>query len=512
MKKIIVISILVLSFLWLACELPTPSTGKINITANQQLQLLLRKIVAIGNSLTAGYQSAGLRKDFQEHSYPYLIAKQLGIDDVFEMPWIEAPGIGSTTLTNPNYVAGPLEMTPAGPAVTDSTLLTDIPKLLSNALLPRPYDNLAVPGADLNDMLNTLTSPSNPFFDIILRNPNLGNTTMLQQALLLNPSIIILWIGNNDVLGAALSGGDLSQITPQDEFQSKFNELLSTIRKRSSAQIVMANIPYVTDIPYVNALDGIFLDLDQNPDTPPVPVMFDSNLQPIDFNPDTAATAVLYLPLILDPNEQQAGVEHVLLPYLSIYQKEGIGIPDSAQIALYLMSAGMDQLTASAMAHQLKQGIMANGLKPTGQPIPGNLLLTASEVSSIKDAVDGFNNTLTQLAQSYKAVLIDANAMLTQLNTSGISGFTGKYVLQDIVNTAFSLDGVHPNNGGYAIVANAFIDAMNAAFGTSIPDIDPTQYKGQYVISGGGTAYLWQASERALQGVKNLFVRKKVTM
>ena len=38
--------------------------------------------------------------------------------------------------------------------------------------------------------------------------------------------------------------------------------------------------------------------------------------------------------------------------------------------------------------------------------------------------------------------------------------------------TAFSLDGVHPNNKGYGHVANGFIDVINGLDGTSIPQVD----------------------------------------
>ncbi len=498
MKKVLLILIIAFSVVWLGCELKTPQTPKLNIT---QGQLVLSKMVAVGNSLTAGYQSAGLRRDFQEHSYPYQIAKQMGKADEFEMPWIEAPGIGSTELTDPNYVAGPLEMTPEGPKVLDSTLVTQVPLLLSNALLPRPYDNLAVPGADLNDALNTLTSEGNgnAFFDIVLRNPNLGNTSMIQQAIMLNPTLILLWLGNNDVLGAALEGGNLDAITPQDDFQSRLNSVLSQLRSNTSAFIVMANVPYVTDIPFVNTLDGIFVDFGP---LGKLPVMFDSNFQPIDF--DTSAAGVLYLPL----QTAEQNVEHITLPYLSIYSETGVGIPDSADIADFLQLLGQDQATAAYLAAQLVAAIQANGLNPTGIPMPGSLTITTDEAQTIKDAVDGFNSIIAQLAQTYQVAVFDANAMLTQLNENGIDGFTGRYVLVDPVNTAFSLDGVHPNNAGYAIVANQFIAIINQALGVNIPALNTDEFRGQYVQNMSSRQELIKASYRALTGVKSIFVRE----
>jgi len=494
MKKIILLLVLAAIVLFMACEASDPTQPNLNVTVQQ---LLLRKMVAVGNSLTAGFQSAGLVEDFQLHSYPYLIAKQMGQGDNFQQPLISTPGIGSTPGKTPmKFVNGQI-------VVED---LTENPmNLLKNLELERPYDNLGVPGADANDVLNTVdASGGNPFFNIVLRNwspnPNdttFGNMTQLEQALFLNPSLILLWIGNNDVLGAALSGGDPNQITSQSDFQSRMTQILTTITQKSRARVVMANIPYVTDIPFVNTLDGIFHDSPALGITTPVPVVFDATLQPVLLDSATG----LYLPLLTE----ETGVVNVLLPALSAYSSMGLGVPDSSYIADMFIGLGVDPFIASLKAQAIVQGLMAKNLIPSGIPIPGTLTLTAAEISTIKDAVDGFNQTLTTLAGQFQVPLVDANAMLTTLNTQGLDGYSGKYVLLDPANTAFSLDGVHPNNGGYAIVANLFIQTMNAAFGFQIPTIDVSQFKGQYTAQG--ITESTRISTEAVSRVKDIFVK-----
>jgi hypothetical protein len=42
----------------------------------------------------------------------------------------------------------------------------------------------------------------------------------------------------------------------------------------------------------------------------------------------------------------------------------------------------------------------------------------------------------------------------------------------------FSLDGVHLTPRGYAIVANGFISAINAKYGSTIPPVDISNYNG----------------------------------
>ncbi|MCP3907351.1 MAG: hypothetical protein GY712_04970, partial [Oceanicoccus sp.] len=198
------------------CSLDTPSeeatvlsTGDANFAS----------YAALGNSLTAGYQSGALTEKHQQYSYVNLIAQQAGVT-TFQQPLIGFPGIGTYSAAG----AGIIELTFLdNPSSPGSPLLTPAPYASYpdfNPLAPyasadvmnyaAPYNNLGVPGALLVDLLqatNAATSASgaNTMFDVILRNANpaFGNTTAIQQAALLTPTFVTCWIGNNDVLGYA---------------------------------------------------------------------------------------------------------------------------------------------------------------------------------------------------------------------------------------------------------------------------------------------------------------------
>ncbi len=473
MKKLILLLMMIGLSAWPGCDVKTPE--------QPQMQTF-SKVVALGNSLTAGFQSSGLCECMQPQSIPNLIARQMGkAAEEFQQPIIHEPGIGSTPgkghlhLVNGRIVAPDLTEPPQA--------------MLLNAALPRPYDNLGVPGAMLRDVLHatdaaTSASKTNSFFNIVLRNPNLGNTTQLQQAITLNPSLVLLWIGNNDVLGAAVNGGNPALITPQADFQTQFTTLLTELHAKTNAKIIMANIPYVTDIPYFNTMDIIFRPIPALGISQSVPVVFDAMFQPVDFD---ASANFLYVPLLTE----EKNVAHLTLPALSAYQT-GLGIPNAAA----LMQMGLPE----AQAQALEQGMKAAGLNPTGQPLPGTMSLTATENFTIKQAVDGFNSTMQALAAQFHIPLVDANAMLSKLNSSGTEGFSGRFVLLDPANTAFSLDGVHPNDGGYAIMANAFIEKINAAFQLAIPKLNPTEFKGQY-----GDHVSAQLTMEVVEQVKEIF-------
>ncbi|MFC2088582.1 hypothetical protein ACFLSX_03195 [Calditrichota bacterium] len=475
MKKFI-ISLLLFSFMIFWACMPTdpdqPTDESINAAS-----LVLSKMVAVGNSLTAGVQSTGLLQDFQMHSYPYLIAQQMGQAANFQQPLVASPGLGS-----------PLGMTPqmydpATGAITQDVLpITDPAQLagyLLNPYLPRAYDNMGIPGFDLNDALNTT---SGGMADLVLRNPDFGNTTQLQQAMGLSPTLLILWLGNNDVLGAALDGGDLTQITSAADFTSRLTQVLTYIRvdQGYANAIVMANIPTVSDIPYVNMLDGIFVD----PGTgTAIPMLFDLTFQPIDFG------FGLMLPLITE----ETGVTHVTLPGALAYQA-GLGVPDSAYI---VNNFGYPP----GMAASIVAGLVAEGITPTGLPIPGDMTITATEEAAIAAAVTGFNTIIDQLAAAFSVqAVMDANTALATLNSTGIDGFTGHYVYMNPSGTAFSLDGVHPNNAGYAIIANEFIKVINTYLGQNLPLLTTAQYGGQYT---GALPKITTA--KAIEGVRELF-------
>lgn len=404
------------------------------------------RYVAVGDSLTAGVQSDGIEDDFQFNSFPYLISLQLGIDD-FEQPTVGSPGIG--------FEPGKTPLMFENGMITRDDLDLDPTILFDNFFLDRPYDNLGIPGAQIVDVEST----SELLFESILR----GMGTQLEQAISLDPELITLWIGNNDVLGAATNGGDINRITPVDEFENDFGDILEQLTGMTDADIVAANIPNVTDIPFVNFLDSTFRTVPQLGINEAVPVIFDQNFEPVDFGNS------LYIPLITD----ETGVENLLISILEDYRDDGTGIPD--QQALVNMGFSMQETMNIVSAIEME------GLIASGTAIGGEFTLNTNERNTIQDAVNNFNNSISSVASGFGVPVVDINSTLNELNNFGIDGFTGNFVLEDPSNTAFSLDGVHANNAGYAIIANRFIQKFNEEYGMNIPLINTADFGGQYV-------------------------------
>ena len=197
------------------------------------------RYVAIGDSITAGFMSGGLSQVAQRNSYPFLIYRQAtGKTTGFEQPLVSPPGIPAQ-----------LELRSLSPLVIAPKAGLGSPLNLN---LPRPYDNLAVPGARVHDTVATVTD-NGGLHDLILR----GQGTALQQAAFLHPTFATVWIGNNDALRAATSGRVIEGITltPVAAFEADYRTIANTLAG-AGAKLAFATIPDVTTIPFVTTISS----------------------------------------------------------------------------------------------------------------------------------------------------------------------------------------------------------------------------------------------------------------
>jgi len=95
----------------------------------------------------------------------------------------------------------------------------------------------------------------------------------------------------------------------------------------------------------------------------------------------------------------------------------------------------------------------------------------------VNSAVSAFNTKLKSLADANGLAFVDVNAFMNTVKTgimyNGV-GINASFV----AGGAFSLDGVHLTPLGNALLANSFIKAINSKYGSTIPQVDATRYKG----------------------------------
>ena len=103
--------------------------------------------------------------------------------------------------------------------------------------------------------------------------------------------------------------------------------------------------------------------------------------------------------------------------------------------------------------------------------------LNSSEVSKIDDAINSYNTVITQKAAQYKLALVDMHSYFNSVQ-SGIILDGVNYNTAFVSGGFFSLDGYHPNQKGYALIANEFIKAINAKYNAVIPTLNCAEYDG----------------------------------
>ncbi|WP_169746903.1 SGNH/GDSL hydrolase family protein [Edaphobacter aggregans] len=275
----------------------------------------------------------------------------------------------------------------------------------------QPTD-LAVPGAFVNDVINTvaLVNPApgqQQINQLVLGYPGMGYGQVLSQ------------------LGFAVQAQPTTIFLWTGNNDALVADLTGTPATMTSTADFTSQ--YTALIQQLSTQTPAHLVIGNVPDVTLVPY-----LQP--------AAAVL---------AQYSAVTHI--PVATLSTMFGITAGD------YVTPAGLTQISA----------ILAGAQKT---PISDPGVLTAAEAATAKQQVAAYNQVIAAQAKSVGATLVDINALFNQVAANGvtINGVTGTTAF---LGGIFSLDGIHPTNTGYAVIANYFIDAMNAGFSTKIPDL-----------------------------------------
>ena len=353
----------------------------IAVHAAAQHKADLSRLVVVGDSLSAGFQNGSLLDTQQVHGFASLIAAQAR--EPLALPLIAAPGIPNVlTLISP----GPPPVTARAPGTSPGRV-----DILTQAM------DLAVPGANVQDALDTRPKlPISNLTDLILGLPGLlggVSRTQVEWAESLRATTIIVWLGNNDALGAAIAA-DAGLLTPVAHFQAAFGTVMNRLQA-TGATLVVANIPDVTVIPFLTSAQDV--------------------------------ARLIGLPL------------SVIGPVLGIGTGDFV-TPDAFPLLSLMM------------------------------PLPKSVVLSASDVEKIRAAINAYNNIIVAQAEAHGAALVDIHALTAHIAEDGIE-VGGHRLTTGFLCGVFSLDGVHPTNTGYAIIANKFIHALNTKFAADIPPV-----------------------------------------
>lgn len=368
--------------------------------------------VAIGNSLTAGVADGALYEDSQKNSFPNLIAKMAGVDD-FEQPIMGGNGFSF------NEADGRLSLNifTIPPSIDFLTAGTE-----NNRNLDRPYNNLGIPlirAEQLYTATTAVEADSNHFVDKILRG---SGRTAIEEALSLNPTLITLWVGNNDVLESAALGlaDDEFPYTAATEFSTHLTNIVNRLTAGTDAPIFIANIFDITDLPYFTSLPS-FIGVGGN-------------------------KTYLF-------GEGENGVRQLTDDDLVLFW----ALPDY----LNLLSTGnISEATA----------------------LNDTLILDVEEKIEIRAIIDEYNVIIQNIANSNNQLyLVDMYSIFKNIAENGYEFggiiYTADLIYFDadgllnlnLISTLFSFDALHPNKFGYASFANSFIEVINSSLNADLP-------------------------------------------
>ena len=467
---------------------PTPPIEYTSGTAN------FSKYVAVGNSLTAGFSDAALFVDGQINSLPVMLGQNFALAGGGELRLpLMADNFGGLTLGGQSISGNRLflDFSSGDPTPTpvEGMGTTEVSNIIAG-----PFNNMGIPGAKsyhlgapgYGNVAGVSMGLANPYFARMASDPN---ATVIGDAVTQGPTFFTLWIGANDILGYATSGGTgvdqtgnpdpatygSSDITDPTAFAGIYNNLLQALTA-AGAKGAVANIPDVTDIPFFTTVPHNPVPLDEATATQLNAAYAAYNgglaqLAGIALTPEEAARRMISF---------EAGETNAVV----IIDED---LTDLTGINPALIN--MRQATAEDLVVLLASSFIGTLVNDNPQlingvsvPLEDQWVLTPEEQTTIATALNAYNQTISTLATQYQLAFVDANGFLNEVAETGVVMSDGSVVTAEFATGGgFSLDGVHPAPRGYALLANLFIESINTTFGSNLPGVEPLDYTGLYV-------------------------------
>lgn len=403
------------------------------------------KYIAVGNSLTSGYANSGLSLKGQEQSFPNMLAqemKKVGGGE-FLQPYFPAENYNGSGFL---YLKALVNGQPQLGTVTDHLAIrgqTSDKKPLY-IKYTGPINNLGVPGMRLDLAFAPGMGTLNPYFERLLPDNETATKKYVDFATTKDHTFFSFSLGNNDVLGYATNGAVTTDATntliAEQTFAGLYTEFISRLTSKEQKGVV-ATIPDVTAVPYF--------------------------------------TTVTRQALLAGANAALAAKDPKLPPFENIYIKTKTtprAATDKDMFILPFSSAGLlgrQDLKdpATGIVNPYPYGLYLQN------PVGDNFVLDEAEAKMVQDRIVALNTTIKQVADSKKLAVADIYSFLNKVKSgyqiNGIA-ISNKYITGNI----FSLDGVHLTPMGYAIMANVFVDAINAKYSTKLGKVNVSQYGG----------------------------------
>lgn len=473
---------------------------------------ILSNIVGVGDSLTAGYQSNGFLGATGVHTptgfavpqgqengwwadlYEQASGKPLdaAIDQMYDpstspLPLITKPGLNNQII--PYTSLFPIQEQKSGDICTDNNGFNEASyHLKGNSRVRMDPDsteirNVGIPGLTLHEanvlhepqtdtckfipgvpgLLSMVVSDESATFWPVLGNfTKLGpNLTDVNAAASRHPTLATVWLGANDVLkymgsGGRFVGGDRNAAQAESDLRATFSTL-----EHAGARIVVANLPNILEVGY-----------------------FQRVTNPKSFK-DCALKTYAWCLLSLGIGTTKQTTTAIANRY-HLSTPNGCVPASETKPCGYLTLQGAIEIITYAQANQnsypdLDCAVPKPHCKAVAGSGLGNYYITPEFAGKIQALNDAINQGIDDAAAASHVPLVDVQAIFHGLASGNPSD--PYFKLAASINPGvcctlgylygvLSFDGLHPSNTGYALIASEFIDTINKAYGTHIPQID----------------------------------------
>jgi lysophospholipase L1-like esterase len=396
-------------------------------------------VISVGDSYTQGFQDGGLHNEFgqQQNSYPSIIAQQMGAN--FVQPLVSGTGSGYMHLEYRNGEIAVIKNYDHKINNNDPQAIDYDPTYTTWGDKTIKYNNLGVGGLNVRNIIarNTTealeyhiylgtSAPAPLAWNGVAGGPissygrflDFGTISnrieYIEHVKNSNATFFTNWLGINDAMGWAKSGGDAKSgaaaLTDASEFREKYDTLLDVFQNMG-AQGVCATIFDFTESPLFTTITLEAVDKD-------------------------------------------------------IWIKEG------ADTTIIRKAVPEDLMLLSALS-LIKEGV---GLT-VGNPLPHQHVLDKDEKIIVKNHINILNNEIRLSANAHGFPVVDMYNFMNGL-TSGMVFDGVNYSTKFIEGGAYSLDGLHPNTRGNAIIANEFIRVINENYKSSLRPVAVNEYRG----------------------------------
>jgi len=272
--------------------------------------------------------------------------------------------------------------------------------------------DLAVPGHKLHDLIHRaptlLPSTDEDIITNLVLGYPAGNTNTQLEEAVALKPATVFLWIGNNDALVADDAGTPDEMTSLTSFTADYAQLMTTL-KGTGAHLVVANIPDVTLLPYLTS----------------------------------ATTVINYVVSKTGMSAADVGM--------------ALGLADGDLVNPH----GLDDVESELSSLQV-----GGSLTPLGD---GDVL-TAAERVTVQALIASYNQAIQQEVSAAGGTLVDMHAYFATLS-AGLT-IDGQNATTAFLGGLFGLDGIHPTNTGYALLANQFIAATNTAFTLSTGSVD----------------------------------------